>query len=84
MTERKRGRAKYKKFNILGTKTRFFDEISIFDNFFDNFPLAEKRKIADTNFKIYLNYSASKHMLLKKIRVYKSNSNISLNLYRLV
>ena len=84
MTEGRRGRAKYKKFNILGTKKSFFDEISIFDNFFDNFPLAEKRKIANTNFKIYLNYSASKHMLLKKIRVYKSNSNISLNLYRLV
>ena len=81
MTEGKRGRAKYKKFN---SKKSFFDEISIFDNFVDNFPLAEKRKIADTNFKIYLYYSASKHMLSKKIRVYKLNFNIFLNLYRLV
>ena len=65
MTEGKRRRAKYKKFNILGTKKSFFYEISIFDNFFDNFPLAEKRKIADTNFKIYLNYSASKQAIKK-------------------
>ena len=33
--------------------------------------------------KIYATCSASKHMLFSKIRVYKSNSNILINIHRL-